>query len=137
MVEAGGQLGLFSDRRPNNDGRRQNVHELSLCEGVRSVIEDQLSGQDFRHVTIVRLEIGRFSCVEKDALRFAFDVAMKGSVVEGAELVMLDMPGRAMCYDCLVEVEIENRLDPCPNCSGGRLMPVAGDELRIKNVEVI
>ena len=31
---------------------------------------------------------------------------------------------------------IADRLDPCPECGGGRLMPVAGDELRIKDLEV-
>jgi hydrogenase nickel incorporation protein HypA/HybF len=34
-------------------------------------------------------------------------------------------------------VEIAERLDPCPRCGGGRLVPVAGDEMRIKDMEVI
>ncbi|MCE8471606.1 hydrogenase maturation nickel metallochaperone HypA, partial [Rhodovulum sulfidophilum] len=75
--------------------------------------------------------------VEKPALEFAFDVVMRGSPAEGARLEMIDLPGRAMCYDCAEEVEIENRLDPCPRCGGGKLMPVAGDEMRIKDMEVV
>ena len=113
------------------------MHEMSLCEGIREVIEDQARAQDFAQVKTVRLEIGRFSGVEKPALAFAFDVVMRGSVAEGAQLVMLDLPGRAMCYDCLKEVEIDDRLALCPECGGGRLMPVAGDEMRIKDLEVI
>ena len=67
---------------------------------------------------------------------FAFDVVMRGSVAEEAELVTLDLPGRAICYDCMKEVEIEDRLDPCPECGGGKLMPQGGDEMRIKDLEV-
>lgn len=113
------------------------MHEMSLCEGIREVIAAEAAKRNFAAVRRVRLEIGRFSGVEKPALAFAFDVVMRGSVAEGAELVMLDLPGRAMCYDCVAEVEIGNRLDPCPDCGGGRLMPVAGDEMRIKDLEVI
>lgn len=109
------------------------MHEMSLCEGIRSVIE----GATDRKVTRVRLEIGRFAGVEKNALEFAFDVVMRGSVAEGADLVMIDLPGHALCYDCVKEVEIMNRLDPCPTCGGGRLMPQGGDEMRIKDLEVI
>lgn len=113
------------------------MHEMSLCEGIRQVIEDQARAHTINVVKCVRLEIGRFSGVEKPALEFAFDVVMRGSVAEGARLEMLDLPGRAMCYDCVKEVEIAHRLDPCPDCGGGKLMPVGGDEMRIKDLEVI
>jgi hydrogenase nickel incorporation protein HypA/HybF len=113
------------------------MHEMSLCEGVRSVIEHAAVKNGFSGVKTVRLEIGKFAGVEKPALEFAFDVVMRGSVAEGAALVMIDLPGRAMCYDCLKEVSIENRLDCCPDCGGGKLMPVGGDEMRIKDLEVL
>lgn len=113
------------------------MHEMSLCEGIRTVIEDQARQHAVGKVKRVRLEIGRFSGVEKPALEFAFDVVMRGSVAEGAHLEMIDLPGRAMCYDCIKEVEIAERLDPCPDCGGGKLMPVGGDELRIKDLEVV
>ncbi|SIS70700.1 hydrogenase maturation nickel metallochaperone HypA [Phaeovulum vinaykumarii] len=113
------------------------MHEMSLCEGIRAIVEDQARQARFDRVTVLRLEIGRFAGVEKPALSFAFDVVMRGSPAEGARLEMIDLPGRALCYDCGVEVEIENRLDPCPRCAGGRLMPVGGDEMRIRDMEVV
>ena len=112
------------------------MHEMSLCEGIRCVIEDQARQHSVTRVTRVRVEIGRFAAVETDALHFAFDVVMRGSIAEGAELITLDLPGRALCYDCMKEVEILNRLDPCPDCGGGKLMPQGGDEMRIKDLEV-
>lgn len=112
------------------------MHEMSLCEGLRQIIEDQARAHQVDRISRVRLEIGRFAGVEEAALRFAFDVVMRGSAAEGAELVTIDLPGRALCYDCMVEVEIDNRLDPCPRCGGGKLMPQGGDEMRIKDLEV-
>lgn len=113
------------------------MHEMSLAEGIRRIVDQATDRPDVTRVTRVRLEIGRFAGVEKQALAFAWEVVMRGSKAEGAALEMLDLPGLALCYDCGKTVEIHDRLDPCPLCGGGRLMPEAGDEMRIKDLEVI
>ena len=113
------------------------MHEMSLVEGIRGIVEDQAQKRGFGRVTRIRLEIGRFAGVEKQALAFAFDVVMRGSPAEGATLEMIDLPGRALCYDCTREVESADRLDPCPVCGSGKLLPQGGDEMRIKDMEVI
>jgi hydrogenase nickel incorporation protein HypA/HybF len=113
------------------------MHEMSLCEGIRDILETQARAHSVARITRVRLEIGRFAGVEKPALEFAWEVVMRGGPAEGADLVMLDLPGRASCFDCGREVEIEHRLDPCPECGGGRLMPTGGDEMRIKDLEAV
>ncbi|MCC5992967.1 MAG: hydrogenase maturation nickel metallochaperone HypA [Rhodobacteraceae bacterium] len=113
------------------------MHEMSLAEGIRQIIDAQAAAHDFARVTRLRLEIGRFAGVEKPALEFAFDVVMRGSPAEGAALELIDLPGRALCYDCAEEVEIDDRLSPCPLCGGGKLVPQGGDEMRIKDMEVI
>jgi hydrogenase nickel incorporation protein HypA/HybF len=113
------------------------MHEMSLCEGIRRIVDQAASAPDIARVTRVRLEIGRFAGVEKAALSFAWDVVMRGSKAEGAELLMIDLPGRATCFDCLHTVEIMDRLDPCPDCGGGRLLPEGGDEMRIRDMEVM
>ncbi len=113
------------------------MHEMSLTEGIRTIILDQARTHGFDRVTVLRLEIGRFAGVEKGALAFAFDVVMRGSPAEGARLEMIDLPGQALCYDCAIVVEIDDRLAPCPQCGGGKLLPQGGDEMRIRDMEVL
>ena len=112
------------------------MHEMSLAEGIRDIIVDTAKKHNAAKFAKVRLEIGKFAGVQKEALEFAFDVVMRGSPAEGAELIMIDLPGQALCYGCGETVEIEERLDPCPLCGSNRLMPVAGDEMRIKDLEM-
>lgn len=113
------------------------MHEMSLCEGILQVIEDASAREGFGRVQTVRLEIGRFSGVEPEALRFGFDVVMRGSLAEGARLEIVEVPGQAFCFECAETVTIDDRLAPCPKCQGGRLSPTGGDEMRIKDLEVI
>ena len=112
------------------------MHEMALCEGILQVIEDASVREGFASVRAVRLEIGRFSGVEPEALRFGFDVVMRGSLAEGARLEIHEVPGQAFCFDCAETVEVEDRLAPCPRCKGGRLSPTGGDDMRIKDLEV-
>ncbi len=110
---------------------------MDLCESMRGVIEAHAAQGAARKVTRVRLEIGRLAGVEIEALRFGFDVVMRGSVAEGATLEIIDQPGRAWCFDCGCAVEISARLDDCPRCGGAQLKATGGDAMRIKDIEVV
>lgn len=55
------------------------MHEMSLCEGIRRVVDQAAADPGITRVTRVRLEIGRFAGVEKPALEFAWQVVMRGS----------------------------------------------------------
>ncbi len=113
------------------------MHEMSLVEGIRAIVEDQSHTHAFTRVTRLRLEIGRFAGVEKQALEFAWDEVMRGCVAEGAKLEIIVLPGQAMCFDCARMIEINDRFDPCPLCGGGKLLPQGGNEMRIKDMEVL
>lgn len=113
------------------------MHEMSLVEGIRDIVIDHARSHGFEKVSLLRLEIGRFAGVEKPALEFAFDVVMRGSPAEGARLEIIDLPGKATCYDCTKSVTIEDRFAPCPLCGGGRLLADGGDEMRIRDMEVL
>ncbi|MGG7567712.1 hydrogenase maturation nickel metallochaperone HypA [Rhodovulum sp. DZ06] len=113
------------------------MHEMSICEGILMTLEDQAKQHDFKTIRRVRLEIGRFAGVDPKALHFAWEVVMRGSPAEGSALEIIDLPGQAACFDCGEAVEIEERFAPCPLCGGGRLSPMGGDEMRIKDLEVL
>ncbi|MDD2928918.1 MAG: hydrogenase maturation nickel metallochaperone HypA [Sideroxydans sp.] len=112
------------------------MHEMSLAQNVREIIEQAALDQGFTQVKTVWLEIGRLSCVEQEAMRFCFGAAMQGSVAEAAQLEIIDTPGRGLCRNCGHEAEIENVYDTCPHCGSYGLQLVAGDAMRVKELEV-
>ncbi|MCB1907788.1 MAG: hydrogenase maturation nickel metallochaperone HypA [Rhodocyclaceae bacterium] len=112
------------------------MHEMSLAEGIRGIVESAASGGAFSRVRRVVLEIGVLSVVEKDALRFCFEAVMRGTVAEGATLEMIDLPGAGRCLQCGHGVAIAARFDPCPLCGSYRVEPTAGMEMRVRELEV-
>nr|WP_199930434.1 hydrogenase maturation nickel metallochaperone HypA [Sedimenticola thiotaurini] len=112
------------------------MHEMSICEGILQVMEEQAASQQFKRVKSVWLEIGPLAGVELDALRFGFDVVTRDSLADGARLEIIEMPGTAWCLACSKSVPIRQRFDACPECGSFQLQITGGDELRIKELEV-
>jgi len=113
------------------------MHELSLLENVREILESHAQSQNFAQVTRVTLEIGKLSCVEPEALRFGFDVVMKDSLAEGAELVITEAGGIGLCRQCGRQSIIETLYDPCAECGCPYMDVVQGAEMKIKDLIVI
>lgn len=112
------------------------MHEMSLCESIRDIIEERSRALNFTRVERVRLEVGALAGVEVEALRFGFDVAMRGGPAEAARLEIVETPAAAWCLPCGDEVTIARRFDPCPRCGSNQLQVTGGDELRILELEV-
>ncbi len=112
------------------------MHEMSLCEGVIQIIEDQATSQGYRTVKTVWLEVGKFASVEFEALRFCFDVVCRNTLAENARLEIIEIGASSWCMQCAKPVEIEQRYDPCPKCGSFQIQSDGGDELRVKELEV-
>lgn len=112
------------------------MHELSLCESLLDILKVEAETAKFTRVKRVTLEVGPLSAVEPEAMRFGFDVVMRGSLAEGAELDIVTEPAEAYCLGCFERVTVSDRLSPCPACGGTDLQISGGDALRIRELEV-
>ena len=113
------------------------MHEMALCENILQVLEEQAVEQDFAAVKTVWLEIGPLAGVELEALRFSFEAVASGTLADRAKLVIIETRGEAWCASCAKAVPIQQRFDACPICGGYRLEVLGGEELRIKELEVV
>lgn len=112
------------------------MHEMSLAEGMLQLIEDAARQQAFSRVKTVWLEIGALSGVEPEALAFCFDAVTRSSIVEGARLEMIRIPGQAWCMPCEKSVEVVEAHAACPCCGSYQLQVTGGNEMRVKELEV-
>lgn len=112
------------------------MHEMSLAEGVLQIVEDTARAHAARQVRSVLLEIGALSHVELQSLHFCFDAVTRGTVADGARLEVQAVPGRAWCMPCGQSVPLARLGDACPHCGSYQLQVTAGEEMRIREIEV-
>src|SRR6185369_15466639 len=80
-----------SQQPPQRSGERRGMHELSIAT---SVVETCVAHAGGARILRVRLEVGQLAAVLPDSLRFCFEVCAHGTPAEGAELEILETPGR-------------------------------------------
>lgn len=112
------------------------MHEMSLAENVVELVEYRARREGCRRVKTVRLEIGKLSGVEPEAIRFCFDAVASGTLAEGAVLDIVEQDGRGWCFDCSRTMPLDARGDACPECGGHRLRLDAGIAMRVKELEI-
>ncbi|MHB8883797.1 MAG: hydrogenase maturation nickel metallochaperone HypA [Methylovirgula sp.] len=108
------------------------MHEMGITQSIVAIVAEQAAG---RKVLRVTLEIGKLSSIMPDAIRFCFDVVAQGSALDGATLDILEIPGRARCFDCGREIVLDEIFGRCV-CGSQQLERLSGDELNIKSMEL-
>jgi hydrogenase nickel incorporation protein HypA/HybF len=109
---------------------------MSLAEGVLQLIEDSSRTQNFSRVKTVWLEIGQLAGVEVEAMKFCFEAVVNDSIAQGAELVIIELPGQAWCLHCAEVVNVKALFDACPKCGSHQVQVTGGNEMRVKELDV-
>jgi len=109
------------------------VHELSIAESVVRIAEQHAAG---RPVAVVELKVGHLRQVVPSALAFAFELVAQGTCVEGADLVMEEIPAAGRCRGCGTESELDSFPLLCPRCGSWDLELHRGEELLVEALEL-
>lgn len=112
------------------------MHEMALTESLVSLVEDAARREGFCRATAVVIELGALGHVEPEAMRFCFDAISRGTLAEGARLDIVAVPGAGWCLDCAKTVPLAERFGACPDCGRHHVQMTAGDELRLRELEV-
>ncbi len=108
------------------------MHELGITQNIVSIVVEHSQGKKVQRVL---LEIGKLSAIMPDAVKFCFDICSQGTVLEKAKLEIIETPGLAICRQCGAEIPLEKPFEKC-NCGSTQLHLIAGEELKIKEIEV-
>ena len=109
------------------------MHELAIAESIVRVASDHARG---RRVARVEVRAGRLRQVVPSALELAFVLVAEGTPVEGAELVIEDVPAAGRCRACGEESVLEDFPLHCAVCGGLDVEVVRGEELLVDSLEL-
>ena len=111
------------------------MHEVSVIQSLLEHIERNGTEYGLVRVTKVVVRIGGLVCICQDSLRFAFEAVSRGTIADGAEFIIENVPGKIRCLACGLEAEAgERQLFECPRCAGAVVI-IAGRELDLQTIE--
>ncbi|HYJ00032.1 MAG TPA: hydrogenase maturation nickel metallochaperone HypA [Thermoleophilaceae bacterium] len=109
------------------------MHELSIAQALIEIVDRHAGG---RRVTRVEVKVGRLRQVVPDALDFAFELVSQGTPVEGAELVLEDVPAAGTCASCGSDTPLPELPLACRRCGSFDVELTQGEELRVEALEI-
>ena len=110
------------------------LHEVKAVQSIVSRVLDEATKQGAARIVRVSIKSGEWSTMDPDCVRTYFDQAAKGTMAEGAEVVIESVPVRFKCSDC--GTTYSPAKVKCPNCSGTKGELTSGREFFVESIEV-
>jgi len=113
------------------------MHEMGIAMEIVDIATASIPAdmQDAK-VKRVNLQVGKLSAIVPDSLQFCFELAVKETPLDGADLVIEELPVIARCKDCHTEWTVSEPVFTCKACQGGNIDILSGRELDITSIEI-
>ncbi|MHA2390544.1 MAG: hydrogenase maturation nickel metallochaperone HypA [Promethearchaeota archaeon] len=121
------------------------MHEFSFAYNIFKVAEATALKYKAQKITEVLLEIGELTLIVPELLQRSFEMATKGSIAEGAKLIITLTPGKIQCRDCskISDVSLNKdaqltglQLFKCSHCGSNNTEIVEGKKANVKNIKI-
>lgn len=114
------------------------MHELGIVFYILDDVKKVALENNVEHVNSVTLEVGEVSTVIPEYLLDCWNWATnKNELTKDCELKIETIKAFSYCETCKTEFETVKYGKTCPKCGGSHTHLVKGDEINIKEIEVI
>lgn len=114
------------------------MHELGIVMQVVDQVEKVAAEHHVGSVVKLNLEVGEVSSVVPELFRDCFEWAKKRTkFLQNAELELIILEGISYCRDCKKTFKTTEYAKQCPHCHGYNTYLVTGNEINIKDIQVI
>jgi hydrogenase nickel incorporation protein HypA/HybF len=111
------------------------MHEAALIQNLISIAEKTIKENNIKHVNSITLSVGRMSNAMPDALIFAYEAFTQNSSLNGAELIINEVPIKVRCERCGFNYEPDDFPFICPECRSNFYSIIQGEDIYIESLD--
>jgi hydrogenase nickel incorporation protein HypA/HybF len=116
--------------------KQRNVHELSIAESIIELAIEEAKKRNSPAVVTIKVRLGEFTGVVREALEFSFEIARRGTLAERAVLEIEVVPLKMRCPQCgLVSRPIADFCVLCAACASP-VEIISGREMQVEYLEL-
>jgi hydrogenase nickel incorporation protein HypA/HybF len=111
------------------------MHELSIAHSIVQLAIETAEQNNLKKIDALHVKIGVLSGVVKEALEFSFDIATEGTSIEGAQLIIDEIPLKVFCSQCENEHVLPKPTPiKCPKCNISTGEILEGREIELDSI---
>jgi hydrogenase nickel incorporation protein HypA/HybF len=119
------------------------MHELSMADAMVKTVLDVAEKNDATEVLEVTIEVGKLTMLNPEQLKFLLDVLIENTILEGAEINIVELPVKVKCNSCEYTGSADMdgsdhylAIVKCPECGERNVEITAGRECNVKNIKI-
>jgi len=112
------------------------MHEMGIAAEVARIAGEEAERAGATRIVGLRLQVGQWSGVEVESLRFALEVLGEGTLLAGCRVEIEPVEPTFACRACGGTYPGKGHFEPCPHCGKLGSDLVAGAELNLAEIEV-
>lgn len=112
------------------------MHEVGVVRQVVRTVEDFAKENNITKVEEIVLDIGELSLIIPKYISDIYDITVKGTILEGAKLIMNVIPGMAECDECDEIFNVIEHEGYCPKCGSFEKAVLSGTDFTIKEIHI-
>ena len=119
------------------------MHELSMADAMVKTVLDVAEKNDATEIIEVTIEVGKLTMLNPEQLKFLIDVLVENTLLEGAEVNIVELPVELKCNLCeyagLADMDDSDHylaIVKCPECGERNVEITAGRECNVKNIKI-
>lgn len=109
---------------------------MSLAEAILEIVREEMSKHSARTLRSVKVCAGKLSMVVPESLKFCFQILVDGTELQGAQLIVEEVPLSGHCRDCLHHFSSDSYIFECPSCGGHSIEITEGQSLYVAEMEI-
>ena len=110
------------------------MHEFSIALNIIDIATTEARKAQSENISKIEIEIGTASGVVRDALEFALESAVKGTILENTSILIREIQAVAECNACKHKFNIDGIVAICPECGDITANLVSGRELKVNSI---
>jgi hydrogenase nickel incorporation protein HypA/HybF len=112
------------------------MHELGIAINIVEVVQKHLPTDKPMRVRKIQIRAGKLAAIYPPALDTCIKAVARDTAVEGAEVVIIEEPIRALCRACQAANEFDEPPFICAMCGSMALEIQSGKDLFVESIEV-
>ena len=112
------------------------MHEVGVIRQVVRTVEDFAKENGITEVSGIVLDVGELSLVIPKYVEDIYQITVKGSILENAELTINVIPGMAECDECDEIFNVIEHEGYCPKCGSFEKQILTGKDFLIREIHV-